>query len=99
MEENSQTAKSDVTSPLNLLLNELMGKKVMVKTKGGSGIRDQLLEEGSYPGMLVGSDHNFVKLEYTVQKFVNGNPVDVKQSILINIAYIITVEEYAPREF
>ena len=93
-----QPVKEDVTSPLNILLNELMGKKVVVKTNGGSGIRDQLLEAGSYPGVLIGSDNNFIKLEYTLQKFVGGSPTDVQQTILINIAYIITVEEYKPRD-
>ncbi len=89
----------DTTSPINVLLNELMGKKVLVKTNGGSGIRDQLLEEGTYPGILIGSDQHFIKLEYSVQRFINGNPVDSKETILVNIAYIITVEEYRTREF
>lgn len=100
MEGNAQQhVTEDTTSPLNVLLNELMGKKVLVKTKGGSGIRDQILEEGTYPGMLVGSDINFIKLEYDITTFVNGAETKLKQSILINIAYIITVEEYKAKEF
>ena len=85
-------------SPINVLVNELMGKKVLVKTNGGPGIKDVLLEEGTYPGILIGSDHNFIKLEYTLQKFVNGAPTDTKETIIINIRYIITIEAYRPRE-
>lgn len=85
-------------SPINVLVNELMGKKVVVRTSGGTGIKDVLLEEATYPGVLVGTDQNFIKLEYTLQKFVNGAPVDTKETILVNIRYIITIELFRPRE-
>ena len=100
MEGNGpQQVAEDATSPLNVLLNELMGKKVLVKTRGGPGIRDQILEEGTYPGILVGSDNNFIKLEYNITTFVNGAETNLKQHILINMAYVITVEEHKQKEF
>jgi small nuclear ribonucleoprotein (snRNP)-like protein len=90
MEENK--------SPTSELLNELVGKKIVVKTHGGSGIKDVLLIEGDYTGTLIGFDHNFIKLEYRIIKFLNGVSTDLKGVILINMEYIITIEEFRPRE-
>jgi small nuclear ribonucleoprotein (snRNP)-like protein len=74
-------------------LNEFIGKKVLVHTKGGPGIKDVISTEGSYRGMLIGFDGNFIKLEYDVAKFVNGKSENVKERVIINLSYIITLEE------
>ena len=77
-----------------MLLNELVGKKVVVKSHGGSGIKDVVLVEGDYIGTLLAFDGVFLKLEYTIRKFQSP---DVKDVVLINIAYVITVQEFRQR--
>jgi hypothetical protein len=78
-----------------LLINELMGKKVLVKTHGGSGIKDIVLVEGNYVGTLLSFDGTFLKIEYTIRKF---QATDAKDTVLINLAYVITIEEFRQRE-
>ena len=84
MEENRQ-----------LLINELLGKKILVKTRGGPGMKDVALVEGEYVGDLISFDGTFLKLEYTIRKFQTA---DAKDLILINLAYVITVQEFRQRE-
>ncbi len=78
-----------------LLISELLGRKVIVKTSGGQGIKDVILVEGNYVGNLLSFDGTFIKLEYTIRKFQTS---DAKDIVFINVAYIITIEEYRQRE-
>ncbi|MDE1834579.1 MAG: hypothetical protein KGH64_04535, partial [Candidatus Micrarchaeota archaeon] len=84
--------------PTGELLNELLNKKIVVKTQGGEGIKDILLVEGNYTGLLLGFDHRFIKLEYRIRKFLNGVTSDTSDVILINLAYVISIEEFRQRE-
>jgi len=88
----------DAVPPASDLLKELLGKKVLIKTYGGMGIKDVVLIEGDYTGNLIGFDHKFVKLEYTIRTYPNGVATDTKDVVLISLAYIITVGEYRERE-
>jgi hypothetical protein len=75
-------------------INELTGKMVLIKTHGGFGTKDARLMEGEYRGVLLGFDGGFVKLEYEIRKFSGGTGTMTKDVILINAAYIISVNEY-----
>ncbi len=79
-------------------LTELIGKTVMVKTHWGLGTNDISLASGDYKGVLLGVDGNIIKLEYEIKKFVVGKNLVTKDIILINIAYIVTVNEYVNKE-
>ena len=75
-------------------INDLVGSTVLVKTHGGIGTKDVTLAGGEYKGILIGVDDNVIKLEYETRKFLNGNVTVGKESILINLAYIISIEKY-----
>ncbi len=81
-----------------LLINEYLGKKIVVKTSGGAGIKDIVLVEGNYVGDLLAFDGTFLKLEYLIRNFLNGVKTETKDVILINIAYVISIEEFKQRE-
>ncbi len=56
-----------------LFLTELIGKTIAIQMKGGSGIREgNVLTGGDYKGTLLGFDGTFLKLEYEVSRFANG---------------------------
>ena len=76
------------------IIEELLGKKIVVKTRGGTGIKDVALVEGEYVGKMLAFDGTFVKLEYTIRQF---QLEDTKDVVLINTAYIITVQEFRQR--
>lgn len=76
-----------------LLLEELIGKNVLVKTAGGIGTKNGMME-GDYNGTLLAYDGKAIKLEYIIKKFIEGGNVESKAIILINADYIITIEEY-----
>lgn len=88
----------DIMDENRSFIYELVGKKILVKTKGGLGVKDIILVEGTYSGILLGFDGSFLKIEYEVRKFLNGIQTVTKDVILINIAYIITAEEYKIKE-
>lgn len=77
-------------------INELLGKTVSIQAYGGSGIKEEFKGTvgGNYKGTLLGFDGNFIKLEYDVSKFINGKSEIVKRIMIINLAHIITVEEF-----
>ncbi len=74
------------------LIDELTGKVVWVTSSGGLGSKDA--SAGNYKGTLLGFDGRFFKLEYELRKFVSGAAVPGSGVILINAAYVITIEEY-----
>lgn len=76
-----------------LFINELIGKKVLIKTRGGEGVKDVTITPGGYKGNMLGFDGSLIKLEYNVVKFESGAEVITKSIIFINLAYIITVQE------
>ncbi len=80
------------------LLNELINKKVMVKTHGGVGTNDISLAIGEYKGIILGFDGHILKLKYEIKKFAQGKNVITTDIIYINLAYIITVNEYVEKE-
>ena len=73
-------------------INELMGKTVWVTTAGALGSKDASV--GNYKGVLIGFDGQFIRLEYEIRKFTEGNAVLSKGVLLINVTYIMTLEEY-----
>ncbi len=75
------------------LIKELVGKKILVKTHGGLGNRSDMVL-AQYKGIMISYDDKFIRLEYEVSKFVEGLNALSKSIILVNIAYIITIEEY-----
>lgn len=79
------------------LLDELVGKKVLIKNQFGIGTKAGMLP-GEYKGVLLSYDDKFIKLEYEVRKFVNNNSMLGKSVILVNLVYVITVEEYQETE-
>jgi hypothetical protein len=79
-------------------VNELVGKTVLVKTHMGAGTKDVRLSTGEYKGVLLGFDGKFLKLEYDINKFTEGNNLVTKDLILINAAYIITINEYKGKD-
>ncbi len=82
----------------NLFINGLIGKKIVVKTHGGEGIKDGMLISGTYKGTLLGFDGNFLKLEYDVVKFANGAEAVTKETIFINVTFVITAEEFKSKD-
>jgi hypothetical protein len=76
-----------------MLLDELVGKKVVIKTHWGTGTKDDMLL-GDYKGILLGHDDKFMKVEYEIKKFVEGTNIISKSTLLINTSQIITIEEY-----
>lgn len=80
------------------LLEDMVGKMVLVKTHGGFGTKDASLMAGEYKGLLLGFDGTFLKLEYDVRKFISGANVISKDVLLINVAYVVTVNEYINRD-
>jgi hypothetical protein len=79
-------------------IGDMTGKTVLVKTHGGVGLKEAGLMAGEYKGVLLGFDGTFIKLEYDVKKFLNGNAISSKDIMLINAAYIITLNEYRSKE-
>lgn len=79
------------------VMAEFVGKEVVIKTHLGEGTRDTQIE-GAYKGTLIEYDGNYVKLEYSVKKFVEGNTVEEKRIVLINNQYIISLELFRPSE-
>jgi len=71
-----------------------MGSLILVKTRGGTGTKDVTLVGGEYKGTLIDFDGTFIKLEYETKKFWNKDITITKETILINLAYVITLEEY-----
>ena len=80
------------------LMSEFVGKTILVKTHGGMGTRDVSLKVGEYKGVLLGFDGAFMKLEYEITKFSGGASQVTKDVILINVAFVITVNEFHERE-
>lgn len=78
----------------NWLINELIGKTILVKTHGGVGTLDVSLKAGEYKGILLGFDGRFLRLEYNIRKFVNGVGSSNKDIILINTQYVISIDEF-----
>jgi hypothetical protein len=76
-----------------ILLEELLGKLVLVRTQGGIGTKDGMMP-GDYKGTLLAHDGKVIKLEYEVRKFAEGTSTLSKAMIFINLDYIMTVEEY-----
>ncbi len=74
-------------------LAELVGKMILVKTHYGTATSVDM-KPGDYKGILLGYDGTFIKLEYDFRKFVSGAGVAGKTTVLINIAYIISIEEH-----
>jgi small nuclear ribonucleoprotein (snRNP)-like protein len=74
-------------------LNELVGKKILVKTNYGAGTGAGL-PPGNYKGVLMGYDGEFIKLEYDIRKYVEGAGVVSKSTLLLNASCIITIEEF-----
>jgi hypothetical protein len=83
--------------PNNSLINEFMGKTILVRTHWGMGTKDISLTAGDYKGVLLAFDGNFIKLEYEIKSFVNGINVVTKDIILINLTCILTLGEYRPK--
>lgn len=79
-----------------LLLEELLGKSVLVKTQGGVGTKEGMML-GDYKGTLLGYDGKVIKLEYNIIKFTEGASIPTKAIVFINTDYIITIEEYVER--
>lgn len=75
-------------------VSELIGKTVLVKTHIGAGTKDASLTAGEYKGILIGFDGSFLKIEYEIRTFTSGSTVITRDIILINMAHVITVEEY-----
>ena len=76
-------------------ITQLVGKTVWVTTAttaGGVGTKDA--SAGNYKGVLLDFDGHFLKLEYEMKKFVSGAGLISKGVILINVTYVMTVEEY-----
>ena len=73
-------------------IEELVGKLVWITTEGGTGTKDA--SKDNYKGTLLGFDGRFVKLEYVLKKFTEGTSVVVKGTIIINISYLISIEDY-----
>jgi hypothetical protein len=80
-----------------LLVNELVGKKILVKTHGGAGTKEYKVQVGEYKGTLLDFDGSFMKLEYEVSRFTGGETKVTNEILLLNAAYIITVEEYVEK--
>lgn len=74
-------------------INEMIGKTILVKTQGGSGTKDASLMVGEYKGVLLGFDGIFLRLEYATRKYSGGTNAVFKDVVLINVTYIISVEE------
>lgn len=73
-------------------IGELIGKSVWLTTSGALGSKDA--SAGNYKGTIIGFDGQFIKLEYELKTFVAGASVPGKGVIVINAAYVMTVEEY-----
>jgi small nuclear ribonucleoprotein (snRNP)-like protein len=79
----------------NEFIEELVGKAVLIKTRGGTGTQENVLT-GEYKGTLIGFDGKFIKVEYEIKRFVEGASKTFKKTVVINIEYVITVAEYTP---
>jgi len=79
-------------------ISELIGKTVLVKTHGGAGTKDVSLRAGEYKGVLLGFDGTFIKLEYETMKFSEGTSAISKDVILINTAYVVSMDEYRSKD-
>jgi hypothetical protein len=79
-------------------ISELIGKLVLVKTHWGMGTKDVSLRAGEYKGLLLGFDGAFIKLEYEMMKFSAGSGAIAKDVILINVAYIVSLDEYRNKD-
>ncbi|MGI0100130.1 MAG: hypothetical protein ACREBH_00165 [Candidatus Micrarchaeaceae archaeon] len=75
------------------LLNELVGRKVLIKTNFGGGTKDNIAV-GGYKGTILSFDGNFVKVKYEVKTFLDSGSKMTSSEVLINIADIITIEQY-----
>ncbi|MDE1865792.1 MAG: hypothetical protein KGH94_04120 [Candidatus Micrarchaeota archaeon] len=76
------------------LVNGLVGKKVLIKSHGGVGTKDYKMEIGEYRGILLDFDGVFLKVKYELAKFVSGATRISEETLLMNVAYVITIEEY-----
>lgn len=79
------------------LLGEFVGKEILIKTHGAAGARDASLKAGEYKGILLSFDGMFIKIEYGVRKFAVGGSSVAKETMLINVAYIMSVEQYVDK--
>lgn len=79
-------------------INELVGKTILVKTQGGVGTKDASLMVGEYKGVLLGFDGVFIRLEYETKKYSGGTNAIFKDTVLINVEYVITVEEFHSKD-
>lgn len=79
------------------LIADLVGKKIVLRTREGAGTRDDMMV-GDYKGTLLGFDGKFLKLEYEIKSFIEGKSIIDKRIILINTRYIITAEEYESKK-
>jgi hypothetical protein len=73
-------------------VGELVGKLLWVSTRGGAGSKDASV--GNYKATLIGFDGKFIKLEYEMKNFAAGASVLGKGVVMINIDYVISLEEY-----
>ena len=80
-----------------MLLEELVGKKVLVKTHYGTGTKDDQAP-GDYKGQLLAFDGKFLKIEYEVKKFVDGANRLSKSILWVNLGYVITIEQYPEKQ-
>ena len=78
------------------LLTELIGKKVVIKTHYGIGTKNDMAV-GDYKGILLEFDGNFAKIEYDVKTFVEGSTRTTTSILLINLIYMISVEQYVEK--
>lgn len=79
-------------------INDLVGKTILVRTHGGLGTKDARLILGDYRGVLLGFDGGFLKLEYEVRQFTEGKNATTREVILINAAYIVSINEYKGKD-
>ena len=76
-----------------LLIRDLIGKKVLIKSHLGAGTKEYKIEVGEYRGVLLDFDGVFLKLEYEVSSFTAGATKINKEILLLNLAYLITIQE------
>lgn len=74
-------------------MDDLTGKRVLIKTQGGAGTKDARLAAGEYQGVLLGFDGDFIELQYETKRFTAGTGTTTKEIIFINVAFIISVNE------
>ena len=80
-----------------VLLTELLGKKILIKTHYGAGTKDDQAP-GDYKGELLAFDGDFLKIEYEVKRFIDGANRTSKSILWVNRGYVITIEQYEEKE-